>query len=105
MDRYVCKQCGRAYNYCRACVLKPIPWRAAGFCSRECSAAFKAPKTEIPEIVEVSTDVINELEVESKSKVKRRPKVQVEPEIQTEDIIEAVPTIEVGTYEPDGIHE
>ena len=99
MDRYVCKQCGRAYNYCRACVLKPIPWRAAGFCSRECSAAFKAPKIEIPE---VST---NEIEVEVKPRVKRKPKAQVEPEVQIENIIEAVSAVEVDTAEPDGIHE
>lgn len=105
MDRYVCKQCGRAYTYCRACVLKPIPWRAAGFCSRECSAAFKAPKTEIPEIVEVSTDEINEIEVEEKPRVKRKPRLQVEPDIQIENIITSVPTIEVGADETDGIHE
>lgn len=90
MDRYICKQCGRAFNYCRACVLKPIPWRAAGFCSRECSAAFKAPKVEIPEIVEV------------KPKTKKKPKVQVEPEIQVEDIIESV---SVDIDEVNGIHE
>ena len=46
MDRHTCKQCGKVYNYCRSCVLSPIPWRAAGFCSRECSAEFKKPKIE-----------------------------------------------------------
>lgn len=95
MDRYVCKQCGRPFRYCRACVLKPIPWRAAGFCSRECSAEFKAPKIEIPKIIEV----------EEKPRVKRKPRVQVEPEIQIENIIETVPTVEVDAVEPDGIHE
>ena len=91
MDRYICKQCGRAYTYCRACVLKPIPWRAAGFCSRECSAAFKAPKTEIPKI-----------EVEAMPKTPRKSKAKIESEIQIEDIVETVP---VSTGEPDGIHE
>lgn len=90
MDRYICKQCGRAYRYCRSCVLKPIPWRAAGFCSRECSAAFKAPKIEIPVIVE------NEIEIEMK------PKIKVEPEIQIEDAVEVV---SIDTAELDGIHE
>lgn len=98
MDRYVCKQCGRAYNYCRSCVLKPIPWRAAGFCTRECSAAFKALKIEIPEVIEVSTNEI-EIEVEAKPKVKRKPRVKVEP---IENIVEEV---SVDTTESDGIHE
>lgn len=96
MDRYVCKQCGRAYNYCRACVLKPIPWRAAGFCTRECSATFKALKIEIPEAIEVST---NEAEVEVKPKTKRKSKAKVEP---IENIVEEV---SVDTTESDGIHE
>ena len=46
MDRHICRHCGRPFNYCRGCVLKPIPWKAAGFCSQECSAEFKKPKIE-----------------------------------------------------------
>lgn len=57
MDRHYCKQCGRPFNYCRACVLKVIPYKAAGFCSKECSAAFKAPKIEIPEVVEETVEI------------------------------------------------
>ena len=35
-------------------MLTPIPYKAAGFCSTECSTAFKAPKVEIPqEVVEI----------------------------------------------------
>lgn len=97
MDRYICKQCGRPYNYCRACVLKPIPWRAAGFCSRECSAAFKAPKTEIPEVIEVP---VIETEIEIKPKAKRKPKALIESSMPIEDIKEAIPA-----NEDDGIHE
>ena len=52
MDRHECRHCGRKFNYCRSCVLKPIPWRNAGFCSRECSAAFKAASN-IEEVVPV----------------------------------------------------
>jgi hypothetical protein len=47
MDRHICKQCGKAFNYCRSCSFKPIPYKAAGFCSKECSAEFKKPKVEI----------------------------------------------------------
>ena len=53
MDRHICKQCGRAFNYCRGCVLKTIPYKAAGFCSEECSAAFKIKEVIQIEDVEV----------------------------------------------------
>jgi hypothetical protein len=52
MDRHICKQCGKPFNYCRACVLKPTPWKAAGFCSKECSAAYKSAQ-KIEEVVPV----------------------------------------------------
>lgn len=104
MDRHYCKQCGRAFNYCSSCVLKKIPYKAAGFCSKECSAAFKAPKIEIPEIInepiqeeipeiiEVSTNVI---ETEIKPKVKKKPRVIINSDIEIEAI----------SNEQDGIHE
>ena len=57
MDKQVCRQCGRIYNYCRACMLKSIPWKAAGFCSKECSAEFKKPKPIVEEVVPVVEDV------------------------------------------------
>ena len=80
MDRHYCKQCGRPFNYCRACVLKVIPYKAAGFCSTECSAAFKAPKIEIPDVVEET--------------------VEIEP--IKEEIFEILARAEI---EDDGIHE
>ena len=36
MDIHVCKQCGRRFAYCRACVFKPIYYKDLGFCSKEC---------------------------------------------------------------------
>ena len=59
MDRHICKQCGKVYNYCRACAFKPIPYKAAGFCSKECSAEFKKPKVELiaQEVIPVLEDV------------------------------------------------
>ena len=80
MDRHYCKQCGRPFNYCRACVLKVIPHKAAGFCSIECSAAFKAPKIEIPEVVEETLEI----------------------ELIEEEILEISAIVEI---EDDGIHE
>lgn len=78
MDRHYCKQCGRAFNYCSSCALKKIPHKAAGFCSKECSAAFKAPKIEIPEVVEVATPEIVPVEVENFIENETSAEVEVE---------------------------
>lgn len=61
MDKHICRQCGKVFNYCRSCVFKAIPWKEAGFCSRECSAEHKKPKTEevIP-VEDVEVVVIKE---------------------------------------------
>lgn len=102
MDKHTCKQCGKKYNYCRSCMLKPIPWKAAGFCSKECSAAFKAPKIEIPKIEEVVEISTNEVVVEPTPKTKRKSKVKVEPEVEV--LSEIVSDTETP-IEEDGIHE
>ena len=98
MDKHICKNpaCGKKFNYCSACVFKKIPYKAAGFCSPECSAAFKALKTEIPEVIEVP---VIETEIEVKPKAKRRPRVIIEPSIQIED------NEAVFADANDGIHE
>ncbi len=57
MDKHTCKQCGKVFNYCRACVFKKIPYKEAGFCSPECSAEFKKPKPVVEEIIPVVEDV------------------------------------------------
>lgn len=62
MDKHICKQCGKTYNYCRSCAFKPIPYKAAGFCSKECSAEFKKPKPEPKKHVkEFITPIIEEI--------------------------------------------
>ena len=68
MDKHTCKQCGKLYNYCRSCLLKPIPYKAAGFCSKECSAEFKKPKIE--EVIQKDVEVVEPKEDTSTSEVK-----------------------------------
>lgn len=54
MSIHVCKQCGSKFEYCRACVFRPIRYKDAGFCSKECfevSRNVVAPVVE-PEIIE-----------------------------------------------------
>lgn len=51
MKKHICKNCGRTYDYCRGCLLSPIPYKEAGFCSKECSAEFKNKKIE--EVIQI----------------------------------------------------
>ncbi len=95
MYTHVCKQCGASFVYCRACVFRPVRYKDAGFCSKEC---YEASKIEIPKTLPKS---------KTKAKVKSKP--IVEPEIQ---IIEESMSIEVEadinndvTEEQNGIHE
>ena len=83
MDKPVCRHCGKVYNYCRACVFKKIPYKEAGFCSKECSAAFKAPKTEIPEIL---TEEVEIKPKARKAKAKMVVPTEVESEIKTVEV-------------------
>ena len=66
-DRHYCIKCGRAFNYCRACVFKPDPYKEAGFCSKGCYEASKIkvvdPETiEKPVLVEESKQVDKNVE-------------------------------------------
>ena len=58
MDKHICKQCGKVFNYCRACVFKKIPYKEAGFCSKECSADFKTNKPMLEKIVPIEMDFV-----------------------------------------------
>jgi hypothetical protein len=41
MKKYICKQCGDIYEYCRGCLLSPVPHKENGFCSKTCEDASK----------------------------------------------------------------
>lgn len=60
MSIHVCKQCGDKFEYCRACVFRPIRYKDLGFCSKTC---YEASKNKIEEVVpseDVEVVVINE---------------------------------------------
>lgn len=48
MSVHVCKQCGLRFEYCRACVFKPLYYKDAGYCSKGC---YEASKNKIEEVV------------------------------------------------------
>ena len=36
MRTHICQQCGKTYDYCRACLISPILYKELGFCSEQC---------------------------------------------------------------------
>lgn len=48
MSVHVCKTCGLKFEYCRACVFRPIRYKDLGFCSKKC---YEASKNKIEEVV------------------------------------------------------
>ena len=46
MKKHTCKNCGKTYEYCRGCLLSPISYKEAGYCSKTCFEESKAPKIE-----------------------------------------------------------
>lgn len=46
MKKHTCKNCGRIFEYCRGCLLSPIPHKDAGYCSKACYEESKTPKIE-----------------------------------------------------------
>lgn len=60
MSVHVCKQCGLRFEYCRACVFKPIRYKDLGFCSKDCYEAFKNKIEEVVPVEDVEVVVIEE---------------------------------------------
>ena len=56
MSKYVCRNCGVAYEYCRGCYLSPILYKSMGFCSQKCHDEFKNPKIE--EVIQPDVEVV-----------------------------------------------
>ena len=47
MSIHVCKQCGDKFEYCRACVFRPIRYKDLGFCSAKCHDESKNKLEEV----------------------------------------------------------
>ncbi len=98
MDIHVCKQCGSHFVYCRACVFRPIRYKDAGFCSKECYEASKIKVVEPEPIVEeVLIEDIQPIEEEVSMEVEAETITLTEtPTIETTTVAE--PTIKKETY-------
>lgn len=60
MSIHVCKQCGSKFEYCRACVFRPIYYKDFGFCSKKCYTESKNKIKEVVQTEDVEVVVINE---------------------------------------------
>ena len=112
MTKHTCKNCNSIFEYCRGCLLSPIPHKDAGYCSKDCYEASKikvVPIVEIePVVEEITTVEIEELIVEDEiqSSTEAVQPIDEEASIEvldnTETIIEtttvAEPTIKQETY-------
>lgn len=90
MDIHVCKQCGSRFVYCRKCVFRPVRYKDAGFCSKEC---YEASKNQVAPTVEIEP-IKEEILTEDIKPIKEEISVEVEIEEMTPVV---TPTIEVAT--------
>lgn len=99
MKKHTCRQCGSTFEYCRGCLLSPIPYKDAGYCSKSCYEASKnkvEPIVEIEPIVEEITTV--EIEETNESLIEEIQPTSIETEVDTEVSVVVEPTIKQETY-------
>lgn len=66
--KYTCNICGKVYDYCRACLLTPIPHKESGFCSIECYRVSKnnvVPTVDIEDVQPIEEETSVEAEAET----------------------------------------
>lgn len=92
MKKHICRQCGSTFEYCRGCLLSPIPHKDAGFCSKDC---YEASKNVViaPEIIEevILVEEPNQIKEEAEAVV-----LAEVPIIETTTVAES--TIKKETY-------
>ena len=60
MAKYVCRNCGKTYEYCRGCSLSPIIHKMQGYCSKTCQE--EAQNQKIEEVIRKDVEVVIEHE-------------------------------------------
>ncbi len=113
MTKHTCKNCNSIFEYCRGCLLSPIPYKDAGYCSKSCYEASKnkvesvVEEVAIEEVVEtISTEDIAPIEenipTEVEAEVIVKEDVSIETEVETEVVasVENIPTETTTVAEP-----
>ena len=111
MSIHVCKQCGSRFEYCRACVFRPIRYKDKGFCSKECYEASKniTVKSEpiVEEIIAVEieepiVETTDEPSVEDVQPIEEEVAVEVSDDaeitIESTEVVEPTIKNETNTY-------
>lgn len=94
MKKHTCKNCNRIFEYCRGCLLSPIPYKDAGFCSKEC---YEASKNVVEEVVpEVIEEVVVVEEVQHADEIIEDIK-PIEEEVETDTTVLAETSVEATT--------
>ena len=109
MNIHVCKQCGSRFVYCRACTFRPVRYKDAGFCSKECYEASKNIIVE-PEVIEEvvlvkePAPIVEEVQAEDcalsiEAEVEIEVIASVElPVVEEAVVVETTPKKETNTY-------
>ena len=99
MKKHTCKNCNSIFEYCRGCLLSPIPYKDAGYCSKSC---YEASKNKVESIAEEITtkEVVGVISTEDTKAIEEEVSVEVEAETValTETTTVAQPTIKNETY-------
>ena len=96
--RYTCSVCGKIYDYCRACVLTPIPHKESGLCSIEC---YRVSKNQVVPSVEPEP-IVEEVLTEDTEPIEEEVSIEVEANIiapiETTTVVESTIKNETNTY-------
>lgn len=97
MDIHVCKQCGSHFAYCRKCVFKPVRYKDAGFCSKECYEASK--NNAVPVVEEIIVTHEEEPLAENIETIEEVSVDDTKPSIvETTTVVEPTIKNETNTY-------
>ena len=98
MKKHICRQCGSTFEYCRGCLLSPIPHKDAGYCSKEC---YEASKKVVVPTVEIEP-IVEEVLIEDIQPIEEEVSIEVETEaitlVETPIVETTTPTIKNETY-------
>ena len=105
MKKHTCKNCNSIFEYCRGCLLSPIPYKDAGYCSKSCYEASKKVVEFEPIVEEITTVEIEESIIEDEINTSTEDiqlvveEISVEPLADVEGFVETTtPTIKNETY-------
>ena len=93
MKKHTCKNCNSIFEYCRGCLLSPIPYKDAGYCSKSC---YEASKIKV-EIEPIEEEILTEVIVEDTKPIEEEV-VEAETVALTETTAVVEPTIKKETY-------